>query len=154
RISVVIPTHNRREELTQCLNAYECQTLDSRQWELVVADDHSNYPVADLVQQRAGRLPIRLLVNETNRGPVLTRNRALPETRGELVLFTGDDIIPETCFLEEHLRAHDAAMGEQLAVLGHTYWHPGLQVTPLMAYVTGAGGQQFFFDSLKPGHYA
>ncbi len=153
RLSVVIPTHNRREELAQCLDAYEQQTLDSAQWEIVLADDRSNYSVTDAVKQRVGRLPLRVLVNDTNCGPGLTRNRAIPETQGELVLFTGDDIIPDKYFLEEHLRAHKAGNAEQLAVLGHTYWHARLEVTPLMAYVTGAGGQQFFFDSLTPGKY-
>jgi glycosyltransferase involved in cell wall biosynthesis len=154
KLSVLMATYNRQDTLGRCLDAYRQQTLDPQQWELLLIDDHSNYPVADFVAQRGAGLPIRLMVNETNRGQGQCRNRALPETRGETVLFTGDDIIPEKTFLEEHVRAHQAHNNaEQLAVLGHIYWHPEVPITPLMAYTTGEGGQQFYYDSLKPGQW-
>lgn len=154
KLSILMPTYNRADVLSRCLDAYRQQSLDRSQWELVLIDDKSNYSVAELVKNKGEGLPIELLVNETNCGQGQSRNRAIPKTKGELLLFTGDDIIPDRNFLEEHVRAHTATPAEQLAVLGQINWHPDVEITPMMAYVTGDGGQQFFFDALGPGKFA
>jgi hypothetical protein len=106
-----------------------------------------------LVQQHRGKLPLTLEVNTINAGPAKVRNRGIETGTGELILFTGDDIIPEPDFLAEHLRAHRDQPADTVAVLGYTYWHPEITITPLMDYMTGEGGQQFCYDALKPNSY-
>jgi GT2 family glycosyltransferase/glycosyltransferase involved in cell wall biosynthesis len=153
KVSVIIPTRNRPDVLRQCLDAYTRQTLPAAQWEICIVDDASSYDVRNLVAGYQGRLPLRLLVNPTRTGQGKARNRAVPGCRGELILFTGDDIIPARTFLAEHVKAHDGSRAPETAVLGRIDWHPDLKVTPLMDYITREGGQQFAFANLTPNTF-
>lgn len=153
KITVVIPTYNRPDALQLCLAAFQKQTLPTDQWEMILVDDGSPYDVTGLVNKNRGRLPLTLKVNRTNAGPAKVRNHGIEAATGELVLFTGDDITPEPDFLAEHLAVHRSQPSENVAVLGYTYWHPEITVTPLMEYMTGEGGQQFCYDALKPNSF-
>lgn len=75
--------------------------------EVVVADDGSGPEVAAVVEQmRAEGLPYTLIHcwqrDEGNR-PSLSSNRALAASRGEYVIFTDADCIPNPRFVEDHL---------------------------------------------------
>ena len=49
-VSVVLPSHNPRGDfLDLVLDALRNQTLSTSQWELIVVDNHSNQPLADLL---------------------------------------------------------------------------------------------------------
>jgi GT2 family glycosyltransferase len=150
-ISVVIPTRNRPAELTRCLAAYERQTLPRQDWEIVLADDASDYDVGALVAPFAERMTLRPLRCGAHGGPGAARNRAVTEARGAIVLFAGDDIIPAADFLATHVAAHHRDPTAEAAILGHTGWHRDLSVTRLMRHITGAGGQQFAYGSLSAG---
>lgn len=150
-ISVVIPTLNRAAELTKTLEAYDNQTLPKDQWEIVLSDDGSSYDVANHVAPFAQRLRMRVISNSVRTGAGPARNRAIPHARGDLVLFTGDDIIPRNDFLAAHLAAYRKYDDGRTGVLGHISWHPELQVSRFMDYITGDGGQQFAYNAIQPG---
>lgn len=153
KVSVIAATYNRPEALKKFFSAYRRQTLPRRCWELILADDCSNYPVAELVREHGAGLPVRLLQNSKNLGAGLTRNRAIPQTTGEVVLFTGDDIIPHENLLAEHARTHRDRDDPHLGVLGLIDWHPDVAGSPMLAYIAGEGGQQFAYYHMKAGHY-
>ena len=46
KISVIIPTHNRLDKLTELIASLRCQNLVADQYEIVVVDDGSEPPVA------------------------------------------------------------------------------------------------------------
>jgi GT2 family glycosyltransferase/glycosyltransferase involved in cell wall biosynthesis len=150
KLSVVIPTYDRKAELTTCLQAYEQQTLPKDQWEMLLVDDGSNYDVGSTVSPFEKSLPLRMLFNGSNKGPGIARNLGLAHAAGKVVVFAGDDIIPGARFLEQHLAAHERCAEPAFAVVGHIAWHPSVKVTPLMEFVTGDGGQQFAFNRLVP----
>jgi lipopolysaccharide biosynthesis protein/GT2 family glycosyltransferase len=152
-ISVVIPTLNRPAELTKTLEAYEKQTLAKDKWEVVLSDDGSSYDVADHVAPFAERLRLQVITSSKQTGAGAARNRAIPQARGELILFAGDDIIPRNDFLSAHLAAHRRHNDPRIAVLGYTGWHPDLHVSRLMDYITGDGAQQFGYDRIQPGAF-
>jgi GT2 family glycosyltransferase/glycosyltransferase involved in cell wall biosynthesis len=154
KISVIIPTYNRADALDRCLSGYQRQSLPQQQWEIIVVDDGSTYDVLGLVERHAPQLPIRLETSGLNAGPARARNRGIELSAAELVLFTGDDILPEPEFLAEHLRAHGKHPQEAVGVLGYTSWHRDIEVTPLMEYMTAEGGQQFNYDMLTPNRFA
>lgn len=153
KVSVVAATYNRPEALKEFLSAYREQTLPTRSWELILVDDCSNYSVAELVREHGAGLPVRLLQNSTNQSAGQSRNRAIPLTTGDIVLFTGDDIIPDENLLAEHLRIHRARDEHFLGVLGFIDWHPDVEVSPLLAYITGEGGQQFAYYHMQAGSF-
>jgi len=152
-ISVIMPTYNRPEQLARTLQAYNHQTLRTDQWEIVLSDDCSNYDVRRHVAPFVEHLNLQFIASPTNTGPGVARNRAIPHARGELVLFTGDDIVPRPDFLANHLARHRRHNDPHVAVLGRTDWHPDLHVTPLMRYITGDGGQQFAYQVLRPDSF-
>jgi GT2 family glycosyltransferase len=88
RVSVVIPTHNRRASLRACLAAALAQELDGG-YEVIVVDDASTDGTADML---AAEFPaVRVLRQAANRGPAAARNRGIQAARGAFVAFTDDD---------------------------------------------------------------
>lgn len=151
KASILIPTYNRPDALEKCLHGFQQQTVPADDFEMLIVDDGSNYPVREFVETRRGSLNVRVLGDGINRRQGGARNIGLPQTRGEIIVFTNDDIVPEPGFLAEHLAAHAANPGEEMAVLGYIDWHPDVQVSELMRYITEEGGQQFAFKHISPG---
>src|SRR6478736_2873300 len=78
-ISVIMPTHNRRDVLLRTLDLYRNQTLASAQYEIIVSDDGSTdgseAAVTDFATQCAFALIYSRLAD--NAGPSVARNRAM-----------------------------------------------------------------------------
>jgi cellulose synthase/poly-beta-1,6-N-acetylglucosamine synthase-like glycosyltransferase len=70
-----------------------------RQIEIVVVDDGSTDNTAAVIMQFA---EVRL-IRQANAGPAAARNRGAREATGSIILFTDDDCVPETDWLEQML---------------------------------------------------
>lgn len=161
RFSVVIPTYNRSEILSQCLHALFTQDFDKSEYEIVVVDDGSQDATLEVLKKfqkksPSVRGPTLKFFHQKNCGQGVARNRGIAEALGEIILLLGDDIIATPQLLKEHGRVHERHPEENAAVLGFITWHPKLAVTPLMRFMEqgGAilgrfGGHQFAFDLLK-----
>lgn len=136
RISVVIPTYNRKEQLLTALQALESQSILPGEFEVVVVDDGSTDGTKEAVQGRRYPFAVRY-VHQRNQGPGTARNVGLREAVGELVLFIGDDIIAVPTLLEEHLIAHATHHAESAAILGHVDWPPTMPPNAVMRFVCG-----------------
>ena len=95
RISVVIPTHNRKALLRRCLAAVTQQ--DYPHYEVIVVDDGSTDGTEAMVRNEFPQ--VRYLRQEPNRGPAAARNRGIEAATGEVVAFTDDDCIVPTDWL-------------------------------------------------------
>ena len=145
RVSIVIPTFNRRDQLMRSLAALEAQSILTSEFEVIVVDDGSTDGTADAVAARA--FPFSLRVHrQPNLGPGEARNAGVALAHGELVLFLGDDIVAQARLLEGHLLAHAANPQPGYAVLGHVDWPDDPPPTPVMQYVSGPGNRQFAYD--------
>jgi glycosyltransferase involved in cell wall biosynthesis len=138
-VSVVIPTHNRRDVLPEVLDAVEAQ--EGVELEVLVVDDGSTDGTAELLAARRFERPHRLL-RQPNAGPAAARNAGVALASGRLVAFLGDDTVPESGWLREHREAH-RRRGDppSLAVIGYTAWHPRLRRTPFLDYINEHGLQ-------------
>lgn len=88
RISVVVPTRNRRAFLAEAIESVRRQEGDD--WELIVVDDASEDDTADWLA--AGADPrVRSIRMPVHSERVLARNEGLAAARGEYVLFLDDD---------------------------------------------------------------
>jgi GT2 family glycosyltransferase/peptidoglycan/xylan/chitin deacetylase (PgdA/CDA1 family) len=106
RISVVIPTFQRRELLARTLTTVFRQDLPVDQYEVVVVVDGSTDGTLEMLHRL--RPPCRLTVREQeNRGPAAARNAGLAAAKGEFVLFVDDDILCDRSLLRQHLAGHD-----------------------------------------------
>jgi len=146
KCAVIIPTYNRSELLGRVLRAllFE-QTAARGDYEVIVVDDGSTDATAQTVQA-VGAPDWRLrYLRQENKGPAAARNLGLRHTKERIVLFTGDDCVPESHFVSEHLLAHQR--DGDVGVVGHIAWDPKLPLTPLMAFLDE--GTQFGFGLIK-----
>lgn len=98
KYSFLIPVYNRPDEVDELLQSLTLQTIND--FEVVVVDDGSAIPCADVVAKYAGKLDIRYF-EKTNSGPGQTRNYAAQRSRGEyLIILDSDCILPST-YLQE-----------------------------------------------------
>ena len=118
-ISVIVPTHNRRELLLRCVDSILEQT--HRHVEAIVVDDASTDGTAGAVAARFGGEPrVRYLRNETSLGPGGARRRGYLASGGAFVVYIDDDDqYLEPRFFETALRAHREHPGCAL-VAGNT----------------------------------
>ena len=151
RVSVIVTTFNRRPVLLRTLDALAAQTWQD--FEVVVVDDGSSDDTWSELQKwrdaHPGTLGLKIFT-QANTGQGIARNNGLAHADGELVLFIGDDIIPDPDFIEQHVRRH-RELGVPCAVVGYTEWErSGMRVTPLLDYVNEAG-HQFGYRYMKDG---
>jgi glycosyltransferase involved in cell wall biosynthesis len=104
-ISVIVPTRDRPLPLEACLTALEVQTVADR-LEVVVVDDGS--AARETVAQVVGRHPRATLVRRGGAGPAAARNAGARAARGDMLLFTDDDCVPEVDWAEELMAAIQA----------------------------------------------
>ena len=137
--SVVIPTFRRSETLFPVLDALASQT-DPPEFEVVVVDDGSGDETP--ARLSAYRPPYRFrFFSQENGGPASARNRGVREARGSIVLFLGDDTVPEPPLLSIHARTHQEKRPDPVAVLGYTTWPIGLKVSPFLHHINEYGLQ-------------
>ena len=150
KISIIIPTYNRKDILFKCLNALFNQTHPKSQYEIIVVDDGSTDTTPKLVKKLTNLSPVPLnYFKQANKGPASVRNLGIMEAKGDIILFIGDDIIATPHLIEEHVKWHTENFPEDnVAVLGYVTWSPEIEITPLM-YWLEHGGPQWSFDELE-----
>jgi len=99
RLSVAIPTYNRRPLLERVVAAVLDQTLPADRYELLVVDDGSTDDTAQFGASLSERANVRFLRGEHG-GPAPARNLAIREAAGDVVVFTDDDCLVPVDWLE------------------------------------------------------
>ena len=104
KLSVLIPTHNRANELTDTLAALKQQSLAGVEYEIIVVDDGSSPPVR---LEESKQDPSCSLVRLEGVERSAARNAGAAAAKGEILVFVDDDITVGRDFLAFHLRAHE-----------------------------------------------
>ncbi|MEW6599421.1 MAG: glycosyltransferase [Nitrospirota bacterium] len=153
KMSVIIPTYNRKEQLLECLDHLSRQTADASMFEVIIVDDGSTDGTAEKI--RGADTPFSLrYYHQKNAGPGRARNLGVDLASNDIVAFIGDDIMVSPDFIKEHLNTHNMNPDCKVAVLGLIEWPPEFEITPFMEYITGPGGQQFAFPTIKDSNDA
>lgn len=113
RVSIVIPTWNRRDLLAECLQALSAQTLQD--FETIVVDDASTDDTAAFVREEYPA--IRLTRLESNRGFAAAVNTGILLARGEWILLLNNDVTLAPDCLERLLAGAAAADADMVAPL-------------------------------------
>jgi len=137
--SVVIPTFRRPETLFPVLDGLAAQ-VGPPEFEVVVVDDGSGDDTPQRLAAYRPSYPFRFF-SQSNSGPATARNRGVREARNRVVLFLGDDTVPEPGLLAVHARAHTEPRAYPVAVLGYTTWPRGLKVSPFLHHINEYGLQ-------------
>jgi glycosyltransferase involved in cell wall biosynthesis len=154
-LSVIIPTFNRAKILAKTLHALFEQKW--RQFEIIIVDDGSKDETEKIIQNIEIPKDIKVLYfKQKNKGQGIARNLGVKKASGNITLFIGDDIIATPNLVEEHVKIHKEHLQENIAVLGRIEWHPELEITPFMEWVTNGssilgkyGGHQFAYEKIK-----
>ncbi len=150
-LSVLIPTFNRVGLLERVLRAYDRQDLSGGKFEVVVVDDGSSDGTAGFLREWRPERYAMAFASQRNGGPARARNSAIRLSSAPLVLFTGDDIVPDVSFVRRHLEAHARRPERELVVLGLSVWPSDLRLTATMRHIDGAGAEQFSYQYLRSG---
>lgn len=110
RFSVIVPTYRRHEPLQRCLSALAEQTLPRAEFEVLIVDDGSAEPPRSLVARHAATMDVRL-IEATHGGPAAARNGGAAAARGQYLVFTDDDCMPDRNWLSALAAAADANPG-------------------------------------------
>lgn len=112
RVSVVLPTFGRPDELDRAIATVRAQTWTD--WELIIVDDNDPaHPDRMRTQARLDAYSvdrrIRRVVHASNRGGAAARNTGIRAARGEWIAFLDDDDEWAPTKLKRQLEAADAA---------------------------------------------
>ncbi|MGH9247373.1 MAG: glycosyltransferase [Acidimicrobiales bacterium] len=140
-LTVVIPTRDRWEITRRTLDGLARQT-ETGFATIVVVDGDDQRPPA------LGR-DVEVLVNR-RAGPGAARNRGAHRARTALVLFLGDDMVPQPGLVATHVAGHRTDTAPETGVLGHVDWHPDISDSRLLRWMDWSASQ-FNFAGLAAG---
>ena len=141
RASVVIPTFNRLDQLQTVIGAVRRQIRPPGiDLEVVVVDDGSSDGTSDWLESQI-EYPGFRAIHQSNSGPARARNRGVEAASGDLIIFLGDDTVPQRGWLVAHLEEHRlfGNLGP-LAVLGYTSFSPDTE-SPFLRFINEYGAQ-------------
>jgi glycosyltransferase involved in cell wall biosynthesis len=133
-VSVVIPTYNREQYLTKCLDCLFDQDYPSDRYEIVVVDDASTDGTEAMV--RAKDAPCRLKYLRQNKGMGCgpAKNKGIFAAEGRIVIFIDSDAFAPPWYVREHVESHMA--------------HPHVIVDgPAISFGAGQGVPAPLFDA-------
>ena len=103
KISVVITTYNRTQDLDQCLNSLLIQILVPN--EIIIIDNASNDIAKSLIMSKKGdflkeKCSLIYIRNKKN-SLTAARNLGIKQTSGDIVIFLDDDVILSSDYVNE-----------------------------------------------------
>jgi GT2 family glycosyltransferase len=106
-ISVVMPSHNRRERLARAVNHVIKQTYPGEKLELVIVLDGCTDGSAEMLENRRAGIPFKLtVINQKQGGPAAARNAGVRAASGEYIVFLDDDVMATPELVMEHWQTH------------------------------------------------
>ena len=160
RLTVVVPTHNRRAAVLRLLDALSCQTAASSTFNAVVVVDGSSDGTADTLRARTFAYPLEV-VEQPSLGPAAARNEGARRASGRILLFLDDDMQPSAQVVAAHLALHGdtddrigigvltpIVEGDSLFAKILRYWWMDMQE------VIHRPGHRFSFKDLLSGHFS
>ncbi|UCD20856.1 MAG: glycosyltransferase [archaeon] len=94
KVSVIIPTYNSKDTLIKCLNSLIKQNYRSK-YEIIVIDDGSTDKTGEAIKKNFKKSKLIRYFSQKNKGPAVARNFGAKKAKGEFILFTDADCVPE-----------------------------------------------------------
>ncbi|MBI3675226.1 MAG: glycosyltransferase [Proteobacteria bacterium] len=105
KISVVIPTYNRKDALFRTLQSLFRQTIPSEDFEIVVVLDGPTDGTLEMLNGLGSPCALRVIW-QSNRGQAVARNAGWRAASGKIILFLDDDMLCDSELVHHHLAAH------------------------------------------------
>lgn len=121
KISVVIPTYNRRRVLASTLPSVLKQDFPREEFQVIVVVDGSSDGTVEMLREIKPACGLQI-IEQPNRGQAVAKNAGARAARGELLLFLDDDIVCDSGLLRAHAEAHRGV--ERRLAFGPVYVSP------------------------------
>jgi GT2 family glycosyltransferase len=146
-----VPAFNQPDGLRACLSALNHQSLPKCQFEVIVVDDGSEPPLADVVSAFHDRLAVKYL-RVPNRGPAIARNHGARAATGRYLAFTDHDCFPAPQWLTALLEGFDRS---PMCLLGGSKHNglPGNLYSTAHQLASNFGEQWFREAAGNPGYF-
>ena len=115
RVSIILPTHNRRPRLGGALDAIARQRFALETVEVIVVADGCEDDTVEFVANFEALYSLKI-VELPGCGPAVARNRGAEMARAPLLVFLDDDVEPLDTWLAAHFEQHERSPGG--AVIG------------------------------------
>lgn len=89
KISIIIPTYNRKEHLKECIDSILSQTYTN--FEIIIVDDCSDDRTNEFIKEEYSDERIKYVVNCKNSGAGYSRKKGYSISTGEYIIFCDDD---------------------------------------------------------------
>ena len=121
KISIVIPVYNAENYIVRCLDSVKSQSYQD--FEIVLINDRSTDNTLEVLtnyQTENKNLDIRILTNEKNSGPSISRNFGIDNAKGSYIFFMdADDDFADDLALQSFI---DKTEGNPDIVFGENYF--------------------------------
>lgn len=114
-VSVIIPTHNRKEWLVEAIHSVIAQTVEVS--EIIVVDDNSSEDIVACVKESFPAQNINVIRNTANLGPGASRNIGVSKSSGKYIAFLDSDDIWVANKIEKQLAVFHQ-LGESIGFVG------------------------------------
>lgn len=119
RVSVIIPTYNRAEDLQDCL--LSVLTQEQKPLEVIIVDDSTNDEVRELINRIKLKFvsincELIYIHNFRERSLTISRNIGIGIAKGEIILFLDSDVVLDSNYLQNIIdvfQANQNALGVQ-----------------------------------------
>jgi len=109
-ISIIIITHNRAEQVAECVRSVARMDTQALRCEVVVVLDSCADDTWRVLEALRPALPFPMLLDSINaKRPSIARNRGAQQARGALLLFLDDDVTASPALVMEHWLSHQSA---------------------------------------------
>lgn len=99
KISVILPTLGRPDEVSQCLRCL--QSIDYPKWELIIVDQSRDNRTGQIVAAFSSTLPNLKYLRIDSKGLSRSRNIGIDNSSGDIIAFIDDDCTIEPDWLEQ-----------------------------------------------------
>jgi glycosyltransferase involved in cell wall biosynthesis len=122
RVSIVVPTKDRPEEVSRLLRALARQNAIDGEFEVIVVADGCTDATVRRLRAAAWPFPCHVL-EQPSAGPASARNCGAALASGSLLLFLDDDVEPEPGVIAAHVALHEI----QPRAIGVGYLPPAVE---------------------------
>lgn len=104
-LSVIIPTCDRNELLSNCLNCFSLkfQNIHKADYEVIVTDDSKQHQAKQLIEEKYNWVK---WIAGPQKGPAANRNNGAKNANGDWLVFIDDDCLPDSNII----RAYETAI--------------------------------------------
>ncbi|KMQ32188.1 glycosyltransferase family 2 protein [Bacillus cereus] len=104
-VSIIIPTYNKLTRLRLTLESIKYQTMDPKDFELIIIDDGSTDGTMEYITSWSREVPFCVKqVRSNNYGRAASRNKGINLATGTYIVFSDDDLIWPPSYLKEYLK--------------------------------------------------